>query len=302
MRVGWEVPRRAIPIALLVALLSGPVAAQPAPAPSWEDVVGDAAPGLPAPPAVRVGPADALPVSFGADGESRALFAAWRPALERAGYRVAELLVDETHHVVAHLDGPNGGRGGVVLQDWQGRIHGSLDWVAHPVTAPMPGACVTPPVRTYRVEVTSREAWPPPEREDPEPVVHGFSTQPFADVDGDGRFDVMVPTVELHTCPHDVEYAIYVMRGACGHEVGRVVGSPGVVGPRVPGRLRELRAERRWASITHPDRPPGPSNVATLHEVSTPYRARGGRYVAGTPTETGGICHHCGMPSCRRLP
>ncbi len=162
------------------------------------------------------------------------------------------------------------------------------------------GACLVPHDREYIIEVTSREAHPPPDREEPEPRRHALRTLRDFDLDGDGTMDVFVPTLEPNACLHDVTYAMYVVRGDCGHDVGTLRGRPQLSEGETDG-LRNLEGHRRWAAITDANSPPGPNNVATLWEVTTPYVAREAHYASGDPRESSGICHHCGIPECRIL-
>ncbi|HJL00937.1 MAG TPA: hypothetical protein RMH85_27670 [Polyangiaceae bacterium LLY-WYZ-15_(1-7)] len=158
-----------------------------------------------------------------------------------------------------------------------------------------PGPCVEVPERSWILEVTGREAHPPPGREQPTTLRQGYSTHHGVDLDGDGTPDALVPSLADGVCPHEIEWEAYVMRGDCGHLVGRVEGLLREVGPVPTGGLAELRVGSRWSDLTDPARPPGPRNVATLHETVTRWRWDP---VAGTYEATGterrdGICHHC---------
>ena len=168
-----------------------------------------------------------------------------------------------------------------------------------PPTLRFSSPCVAPPQRDVQLAVRSREANPPPEREAGSRRTVSLRTERRLDLDGDGQLDVVVPIVERGDCPHEVEYDLYVMRGACGHLVGRTRGVPQVTRPAPPGGLAELHTDLRWSEVTDPSRETSASNVATHHEVRTPYVARGGRYRPGRPTVQSGICHHCAIPHCR---
>lgn len=159
------------------------------------------------------------------------------------------------------------------------------------------GPCVPVPQRAYVVEVVGREANPPPARVEPAPVRHGFSTQALGDLDGDGTVDTIVPTVGPASCPHEVTWTVYLTRGACGVDVGTVLGFPQVIrsGPGLATRSTTIQ----WAEITDRTRPMGAQNVATLHELTTAWSAPDGVYVAGEPANSGGICHHCAISRCR---
>jgi hypothetical protein len=169
-----------------------------------------------------------------------------------------------------------------------------------PVAAPTPlslsSPCVEVPRREYLVEVVGREANPRPDHEEATPVMHQFASVPL-ELDGDGVLDRAVPSLVPGDCPHQVVYTLYVLRGACGHEVGSVVGFPEVAGSD-PG-MRPLRSTRSWAVITDPARAPGPTNVATHHEVVATWSASDGRYVEGPSETRSGICHHCAISRCR---
>lgn len=57
-----------------------------------------------------------------------------------------------------------------------------------------------------------------------------FAPRREMDLDGDGTLDVLVPLPGARSppdaCPEDVRWAIYVVRGACGHLVGEIEGDP----------------------------------------------------------------------------
>nr|MDQ3033647.1 hypothetical protein [Myxococcota bacterium] len=241
-------------------------------------------------------------VSFRVDGALAQVWPAWRAALEARGVAV-EVLAEDASSITVHLDGADGARGYASLAQGSDRVHAALGWVASPPSAiSFATPCEVPPRREVRIVDRSREAHPRDHHAGSSERTWTLHTARMLDVDDDGRLETLVPIVEPADCLHEVEYAIYVMRGACGHSVGRTLGSPRIAGPARPGGLRELRTERRWAEITDPTRAPGPENVATLHQVETPYVARGGTYRAGAPIARSGICHHCAMSSCRALP
>ena len=167
-------------------------------------------------------------------------------------------------------------------------------------TVTLQGECVVPEDRTYVVQSTAQEANPPDDAMEPTVREDTFRTSRPLDVDGDGVMDTFVPMVPPGRCAPEVDYAIYVMRGECGHHVGRVTG-PTSLGEGSHGGLRDLQTHRRWSELTDPARPPGPDNVATLHEVTVTWVARDGVYEATSAEERQGVCHHCPIAECRTL-
>lgn len=271
---------------------------------AWASLVGRVAPRMPAPEGARAieGTEGGLPVDFVVDGSLEQVWGRWRQALERSGFTI-DVLEARPGAVAAHLDRMDArGYARLSASATGGVVHGTLGWVVAPQPMLLGSACVVPPQRDVQVSIRSREANPPPEREAPHEARWSFRTMRMNDLDGDGRLDAIVPIVEPTDCPHEIEYELYVMRGACGHLVGRTLGFPQPAGAGRRGQLRDLRTERRWAAITDRRRPPGPHNVATLHEVTTPYVARAGTYRAGSPVTRSGTCHHCGIPTCRVIP
>jgi hypothetical protein len=165
-------------------------------------------------------------------------------------------------------------------------------WVPH-------GPCVPVPASAFEVRVSRREAHPPPDREAGYERDVVLRTRGVMDLDGDGNVDQAVPVLGNQPCPESASYDLYVMRGSCGHLVGRVAGLPaGTADGHRENGLRTLEVARRWTAITNPRRPTGPENVATLFEATHRYTYDGASYQGSVAHERSGVCHHCALAHC----
>ena len=102
--------------------------------------------------------------------------------------------------------------------------------------------------------------------------------------------EVLVPRKgSPSACSEDVEYDVYVMRGACGHRVGSIVGEVfDMETARFHHGLRELASTRRAGR--------GKQRVSWIHEERT-YRFDGKR-LRESVEKTEETCHHCRRLSC----
>ncbi|MCB9592994.1 MAG: hypothetical protein H6719_09705 [Sandaracinaceae bacterium] len=95
-----------------------------------------------------------------------------------------------------------------------------------PASPPMalPGPCVAVPEEPFEILVTWMHGPTGPER-----VLYSLESLRDRDLDGDGVPDVLVPQPRARRpetgCPTEVAWDLYVMRGACGHHLGRIEGA-----------------------------------------------------------------------------
>ncbi len=183
----------------------------------------------------------------------------------------------------------------------------------------LPGRCVPPPARERRVKVDSSGIDQSGEHHRSSRDWH-LSTYPTFDLDGDGVQDVLVPATKAGACPWDIPMDVYIMRGACGHRVGTVVGrlrGETATAPFVRG-LREIRTRAEWADFdmapSGADDPPpagGDSDsdsddakrrrhsfIPSHHTRERLYRFDGKTLRVISDHDSVGTCHHCATSSC----
>ncbi len=115
------------------------------------------------------------------------------------------------------------------------------------------------------------------------------------DLDGDGVSDRFVPARSTESCPWSIPYDVYIMRGSCGHKVGTIVGhidEPTYIAPMKKG-IREVHTRAEWAEYgrTRPE--------PIHHTVLRTYAFDGHKLVLRDTDKREGVCHHCGVASCR---
>jgi len=216
-----------------------------------------------------------------------------RDGLVKAGFTVLDDQSEPGGFVVT-LEAKTGERVRVAI----GAYQGAISLVAKPAKPKLPGACVPIPKVDRPVYVTSGAI-----NQDGEFVqgttFWGFKTVRQVDVDGDGLDDAFVPVAKQHACPEEVSWRVYVVRGACGHDLG-VVG-PGsidhaaaIAGPLDASGFRPLVLTAKSAKLGN-QRPPLPEHTTTTRS----FAVRRGAYAQTTTTQRTGVCHHCGTWSCR---
>jgi hypothetical protein len=160
----------------------------------------------------------------------------------------------------------------------------------------LPGACVPIPTQAWRFDRTKTQS-SPPDPSDPFQSHDAVSMSPHrsVDVDGDGELDVLAPEPAQGDCNHDVHFAIYVVRGECGHRAGVVIGQIDATlldGARPAGALRDLTT--RVESGYQDD----PRVTAQLRTITRTYRFNGAEYREISRDESYAVCHHCGNVQC----
>jgi hypothetical protein len=172
---------------------------------------------------------------------------------------------------------------------------GKVSVIANPSTVAPPGACVAVPQVTHSLYVTSTGI-------DQLGEIHeamtrwGYHTVRLADVDGDGLLDAFVPIAKPNDCPEDIQWRVFVMRGACGHDVG-VVGK-GTIAPDAMGAGDG--SGFRPIVVTSSSTGGGMSVIPKMTDTTTSFAfsPKLGRYVRRGVKSRSGVCHHCALWSC----
>ncbi|MCA9653541.1 MAG: hypothetical protein KC501_26730 [Myxococcales bacterium] len=157
----------------------------------------------------------------------------------------------------------------------------------------LPGRCVVPPQRTGMVIVSASGI--DQEGEYRQTESHwSMDTSPGPDLDGDGQPELYVPRPSKQPCPWDVPHDVYVMRGACGHRVGTIVGlvdGETEIAPFVKG-LRTVLTTAEWSAFD------GNFGVPNQHTRTRRYEFDGKTLRVRADEEIEGKCHHCGVEHC----
>jgi hypothetical protein len=179
-------------------------------------------------------------------------------------------------------------RATIVLSEYGGTVA----LTPHPSTTRVSGSCVAIPSVDHEIYVSSRGIDQRGQQREGHTRIR-YGTYHGLDVDGDGIPDALVPApASKDQCGEELVYRVFVVRGACGHEVGRV--GPGwieLAGPPDASGFHPLVAT---AQSTGGDEHGAP----TMNTLTTRFAVRHGAYVKLDSSSTSGTCHHCGHWSC----
>ena len=164
---------------------------------------------------------------------------------------------------------------------------------ANLAAAKLPGSCATPPFRARPLTIhasgidqsgdffQSDRAWK-------------VETYSGADLDSDGALEVYVPSAKKGSCPWDIPYDVYVMRGMCGHRVGTIVGNVDSKTrfAAIADGLRVVTTTAEWN-----DRG-GRDPIPVAHTRTRRYEFDGQKLREKSDSDNTGRCHHCAVLSC----
>lgn len=196
--------------------------------------------------------------------------------------------------LVVTLEAPSGARVTIALGNYQG----SILVTPKPTAGKLTGSCVKVP--DVRHEVYLHSSAIDQEGEFREGTVHwDLRTARLLDVDGDGLLDSFVPIAPTkNSCPEDVSYRVYVMRGACGHDLGAVgPGSFSYNASTVPLDASGFRPLTYESESTRGGKGPIPEMATTTRT----YKVVKGRYAKTAEKSSSGLCHHCARWFCNAV-
>ena len=171
---------------------------------------------------------------------------------------------------------------------------GQVVVIARPSRARAPGRCVAVPAVRWTTTVHSAGIdWQGQVHRDD--TAWTLTTERLADVDGDGVLDAFVPRHRPGDCPETGRYDVYVMRGACGHRVGRL-------GPGWPDAATATAAVdgSGFRPLSFTATASGTAPNGTLQRITTVTRFHMGPrgYVRDRTRTTTDTCDDCGGWSC----
>ena len=273
----------------------------------------DAAPPAPMEPAVpwinglprfdgMHGPSSAVVVPgfirFAVTGDLEQATRAWIDRVKRGG---ARMLAEHRGYSWRSysFEVASGARGNVVLTSaaTAGELDGAVGQARHP-PAKLLDACVLVPEKQYVVNVSSTGI-DQHGREHTGKITHGVETMFFWDLDGDGQLDALAPVSgAANQCPWEVEYEVYLMRGVCGHDMGRV--GPGYLAVPESGMglpmtgLLPLTFTSEWSAL-------GQAGIPVHSTRTTSFVFSATRYRKTADKTTEGVCHHCARSTTCRI-
>jgi hypothetical protein len=218
-------------------------------------------------------------------------FAGIRDALVNDGFQILEQAPDADPAYLS-AEGADGSRAMVTLGAWNGQVY----WVPVPATFDAPGKCVSIPDVTHATELHASGVDQQGEYSS-NSVSWRLSTSRWLDVDGDGILDAFVPHYAKHQCPEVGSWDVYVVRGDCGHYVGRVgPGMPAIDASDAPldaSGLRPIAVESETSKLGDQGTP-----VDTTTRTTFTYRKKKHRYKKKAVKQSGGDCPHCATWYC----
>ena len=197
---------------------------------------------------------------------------------------------DSTGDIAMTVEDARGARAIVRL----GTERGSIVVVARPSRVNPPGACVVPPAPVWRATVHAGGIDQRGEYHQSS-ITWRLTTSRLHDVDGDAVLDAFVPRYGKGDCPQDGLWEVYVMRGACGHWIGKV--GPGwltddtVTVAVDPSGFRPLVFARDRATE-------GKGLVPEITTTTTTYRFGAKAYRKVKAVSRTDRCHHCAVWYC----
>lgn len=164
-----------------------------------------------------------------------------------------------------------------------------------PAATKAPGACVAIPEAKHPVFVNSMGISSDGEMFDGQ-TFWDYKTSRIHDVDGDGIADAFVPIAKTkHACPEQVSFRVFVVRGACGHDVG-VVG-PGSFAWDAGAVALDASGFRPFA-MTAESSKHGKRGLPEMTTTTRQFRFDNGKYKQTDSKTRTGICHHCAVWHC----
>jgi hypothetical protein len=189
------------------------------------------------------------------------------------------------------VEGANGSRASIAVD--QGG--GSITLTARPRMTKLTGKCVVPPDVKHPVYVVSSGINNDGESSSGSSF-WDIKTERIHDVDGDAIPDMFVPVAKAkNTCPEDVSYRVFVMRGDCGHDVG-------VIGPGSfqfdAGTAAIDGSGFRPFTMTAEKTRHGKKGIPESTTTTRRFAVQRGKYAVLDSKSSTGVCHHCATWSC----
>lgn len=216
-----------------------------------------------------------------------------KPLRDELAKHKLKIIDDRTHGAgaVITVEAANGVRARVAVD--QGG--GTVAMTARPTTAPPPGKCVPVPQARHPVTVHSRGTNQRGESSEGSSF-WDYKTEHLHDVDGDAIADAFVPVAKTKTaCPEDVAFRVYVMRGACGHDVG-VIG-PGSFQWDAATVALDASGFRPFTMEAQSSKR-GKRGIPEMTTTTRRFAVKRGKYVQVDIKRTTGVCHHCATWHC----
>ena len=192
---------------------------------------------------------------------------------------------------VIAVEAANGARAQITVD--QGG--GTITLTARPANPTLPGKCVAVPDVKHPVYVNSSAI------NDSGEQGHGrtfwdYKTERIHDVDGDGLADSFVPVAKTKTaCPEEVSFQVFVMRGACGHDLG-VIG-PGSFAFDAGTTAIDVSGFRPFTMQAEKSKP-GKRGIPEMTTTIRRFAVKRGKYAQADIKTTTGVCHHCATWHC----
>ena len=163
---------------------------------------------------------------------------------------------------------------------------GAILLTARPANPALPGKCVAIPDVKHPVNVTSNHV----------KTLWDLKTERLHDVDGDGIADAFVPVAKTrNACPEEVSFRVFVVRGACGHDLG-VIG-PGSFQFDAGTTAIDASGFRAFTMETQKSKAGKKGNPEMATTVRR-FAVKAGKYKQLDVKTTTGACHHCATWSC----
>jgi hypothetical protein len=213
-----------------------------------------------------------------------------RDNLAKLGLKVID---DRTHGnaTIITVQAANGARARVTVDQGGGTIL----LTARPANPTPPGKCVSIPDVKHPVYVNSAGV------NQHGDLGHGktlweLETARDHDVDGDGIADAFVPVAKTKdACPEEVSYRVFVVRGACGHDLG-VIG-PGSFEADAGTSAIDASGFRPFTMSAETTKQ-GKHHIPELTRTVRRFAVKRGKYAQLDRKATTGKCHHCATWSC----
>ncbi|MBA3503300.1 MAG: hypothetical protein M4D80_12140 [Myxococcota bacterium] len=172
---------------------------------------------------------------------------------------------------------------------------GAITLTARPANPTLPGKCVAIPDVKHPVYVNSSAINQSGDRGRGQ-TFWDYKTERIHDVDGDGIADAFVPVAKAkNACPEEVAFRVFVMRGACGHDLG-VIG-PGSFQFDAGTAAIDASGFRPFTMEAQKSKQ-GKRGIPEMTTTVRRFGVKAGKYKQLDSKSTTGVCHHCATWNC----